>query len=354
MAVSALKYIGATSIPVSKSEIRLFCMARNEALRLPYFLEYYRNLGVARFFVIDDNSTDATATILAAQKDCHVFQPQSGSYAATRSGLVWLNELLNLYGEGSWILFADIDELFVYPGCEQAKLPKFCAYLDAQGYDGVYALLLDLYADVPMAQLHYQAGQDFLSTCRFFDRDYKFVPRFGLPFAPAFPLIEPLGGPRSRLFFPEQHHAPLAKRLAIKIMFRLLRWAHRHNLFRSIKIPTPSPQMFKIPLVRWRKGYGYVTSHRLNEIRLAPVTGAHLHCKFFQDFAARTASAVADKTHFGGSIEYQRYAELSARQPNLVFMYPGSTRYNNSQNLVDAKLILDDPRWQKTRNIPPA
>jgi hypothetical protein len=349
MTETQLKYIGTESIPTHKPEIRLFAMAHNEALRLPYFLDYYRRLGVNRFFIIDDHSDDGTAAILATQPDCHVFHPQSGTYASTRSGLGWLNELLNHYGDGYWTLFADIDELFTFPGCEHHSLQKFCAYLDAQGYDGIYAILLDLYADTPMPQLNYQAGQDFLKVCSFFDRDYKFVPRISLPWAKAFPIIEPLGGPRSRLFFPEQHQASMAKRLAIKIMFRLLRWAHRHNLLQQITAPTPSPQVFKVPLVRWKHGYGYITSHRLNEIRLAPVTGAQLHFKFFQDFAARVTNAVATKVHFGGSIEYQRYAKLSANKPDLVFTYPGSTRYHSSQDLIDAHLIQDDPVWEKAR-----
>lgn len=348
----ALKYLGAASIPAHKPEIRLFCLVHNEALRLPYFLDYYRRLGVTRFFIINDRSTDATPEILARQPDCHVFQPQEGTYAATRYGMDWLNELLNLYGDGYWTLFADIDELFVYPGCEQTKLTQFCAYLDAQSYDGVYSLLLDMYADAPMSQLNYQAGQDFLTACRFFDRNYKFVPRLNLPFAPAFPLIEPLGGPRSRLFFPEQHQTELPQRVAIKMLFRIMRWAHRHNLLRHIPAPTPSPQLFKIPLVRWKKGINYITSHRTSEIRLAPVTGALLHFKFLQDFAARTTAAIKDNMHFSSSIEYRRYAELTAQKPDLVFMYPGSTRYTSSQDLQDARLVQDDPIWQKARQSP--
>ena len=37
-------------IPNNKNEIRLFVIARNESLRLPYFLKYYFEKGVAGFF----------------------------------------------------------------------------------------------------------------------------------------------------------------------------------------------------------------------------------------------------------------------------------------------------------------
>ena len=36
-------------------EIRLFAKVRNEAKRLPFFLCYYRALGVDRFFIIDND-----------------------------------------------------------------------------------------------------------------------------------------------------------------------------------------------------------------------------------------------------------------------------------------------------------
>ena len=54
------------------SEVRLFCVAYNEALRLPAFLDYYRRLGVGRFFIIDNKSTDGTAELLAAQDDSNL------------------------------------------------------------------------------------------------------------------------------------------------------------------------------------------------------------------------------------------------------------------------------------------
>ena len=39
-----------------KKEIRLFATCKNEIMRLPWFLEYYRKLGVDRFFIVENNS----------------------------------------------------------------------------------------------------------------------------------------------------------------------------------------------------------------------------------------------------------------------------------------------------------
>ena len=54
----------------------LFAVVRNEMLRLPRFLAYYRERGIHRFFLVENNSTDGTASYLAEQKDVCLYQTQ--------------------------------------------------------------------------------------------------------------------------------------------------------------------------------------------------------------------------------------------------------------------------------------
>ena len=51
------------AIPDRADEIRCFFCGRNEARRLPEFLEYHRRLGVERFFFVDNGSTDESVEI---------------------------------------------------------------------------------------------------------------------------------------------------------------------------------------------------------------------------------------------------------------------------------------------------
>jgi hypothetical protein len=49
--------------------ILLFSTVRNERVRLPYFLTYYRRLGIDHFLIVDNGSDDGTREYLADQPD---------------------------------------------------------------------------------------------------------------------------------------------------------------------------------------------------------------------------------------------------------------------------------------------
>jgi hypothetical protein len=329
------------SIGNDKNEVRLFAVMRDEMLRLPYFLNYYRQLGVSRFFVIDNGSEDGLREYLLEQPDCHLFFTK-GSYANSGAGVRWLNSLLDLYGESHWIILADADELLVYPRSEEADLPHFCGWLDRSGYKVVYALLLDMYSALPIREVDYQQGEDFRTACPYHDGNYFAVRRYGFP---AFPPFEHIGGPRLRLCFNEQNTPAVWPRLRVKLARRALAAAHRAGLLTQHQAPTVATQAFKLPLTKWQKGNAFRTSHRLNPVKLAPVTGALLHFKYFQDFNKRIGDALRHGEHYAGSAEYRRYAELLKRNPNLSLADAGSVPYNSSQELIDRGLMRTDGGW---------
>jgi hypothetical protein len=84
------RYFQHRDITLSNDEIVVAGCVRNEALRLPYFLDYYRKLGVTRFLLVDNDSTDGTREYLQLQPDVEYFHTTT-SYrgsAAGRGGLV--------------------------------------------------------------------------------------------------------------------------------------------------------------------------------------------------------------------------------------------------------------------------
>ena len=191
-----IEHLGSEPAAARRGEIRAFATCRNERLRLPAFLQHYRDLGVARFFIVDNESSDGTAEYLEAQPDVHLFRT-TNRYSEAGMGIDWVNALLARFGTGSWCVTVDIDELLVYPGSEHAALPGFTKYLDENGVEALACMLLDMYPETPLKDSAYSAG-DLLAAAPYFDAGpYRRVPVSKCPGV----LIR--GGMRERVFYPE-------------------------------------------------------------------------------------------------------------------------------------------------------
>ncbi len=326
-------------IPQDLREIRLFNFVRNERARIVYFLDYHRKLGVNRFLMVDDHSTDGTREFLLAQPDVHVFTANT-SYKEAKSGIGWTKALCDQYGVNQWCLLLDADELLVYPACETTSLRTLCDRMEQEGSEALYTFMLDMYGPGQIEEAVCAPGQSFFEICPFFDRSYHFVKRIHLRGAAPFPPLEVLGGPRARCFYPPQGEHSYLRRLVIHLAMQIT-----HILRTKYKLPlaankSKAPALFKVPLIRWQTAYAYTAStHELNPVRLSATTGVLAHFKFFADFHARAQDAVARKAFAGDSAEYQRYLDGVTKGGVNQFMYAGSTRYRDSQQLVELGLM---------------
>jgi glycosyltransferase involved in cell wall biosynthesis len=321
--------------PATAREVRVFAKVRDEALRLPYFLRYYRQLGAARFVIVDNASTDGTPALLRAQPDVHLFHAD-GSFGAAGGGQAWLDALLDAYGEGHWCLTVDADELLVYPGCEQADLPALCRALEREGAAALACMLIDMYGGAVHAP-DYAPGEPFLAACPWFDPGPYW--RAG-PSADC-PAYEIYGGVRQRVFYPHWQ----APGTALRLSERLYDFGNRFAAVRgnatiqSWRARRP-PNLAKVPLVLWRSGLRYLAcTHRISPVRLAAASGGLLHFKFLTDFRAKAAHEAARGEYFDGAREYRRYAEVLSDDPHLTLWHPGAARYRDSAQLCALGLM---------------
>jgi hypothetical protein len=323
-------------IPENTGEVRAFMHACNEILRLPYLLKYYRNMGVTRFLVMENHSTDGTLEYLQDQPDCHVFTT-SNSFSEARSGITWTAALLNRYGTGHWCLTIDADELLIYPHCEEVKLPQLCAYLEEEGSEGLFTFMMDMYPEGKLEDAVCTPDKSFFEIAPYFDKDYTFIERIHLRGSKPFPPLEVMGGPRERCFYPDQGtHVP-KKRMAIHVYERAAVALKKAGIIKGFK-SMKSPALFKVPLVKWRKGLEYKAStHVITPIKLSPLTGVLAHFKFFSDFHDRVVTAVKSKTHANGSAEYREYLKHMDKVKN--FKYAGSRKYSSSRDVLESDLM---------------
>lgn len=289
--------------------ILLFSTLRNERARLPYFLEYYRKLGVDHFLMVDNGSDDGSDAFLAAQPDVSLWSTRAG-YGQSRFGMDWMMHLLRRYGTDRWCLTVDVDEFLVYPFCETRSLRALTDWLDSSGVRGFPAMMLDMY---PKGEIHaqpYSEGQNPFEIAQYFDSGNYVINR-----NPTYRNLWIQGGPRARLFFDGR--------------------------------PKKAPAMNKIPLVRWHPGYAYVSSTHMmlpRGLNLTYETGAGekpsgclLHAKFLDTFALKAEEELKRGQHYAESHEYRAYREGIAQGRDLWCEW--SERYINWRQLETLGLM---------------
>jgi glycosyltransferase involved in cell wall biosynthesis len=327
-------------IPSKTEEIRLICKIKNETLRLPYFLRYYREAGVDRFIFIDNGSSDGTVEYLLGQRDCHMFQTRN-SFPDSGGGIDWQNAILDLHGAGHWCVIVDTDELLVFPHREKVGLREFCGFLDREGSEGLYTFMLDMYHDSSISEATCQPGKPFTEICSLFDTDYTFVRRINYRrrVVPPFPEIEVIGGPRSRKFSPEHLGTSVFARMKSRLLWEMSKPLYKYGLLKNVRA-TPQLLLFKIPLVKWKRGYALESStHVMTRLKLSDVTGVLLHFKFFSDFYDKISDAIKTGQYTDGSIHYKRFRAVVGDDKNFSFKYRGTAQYRNSDDVLRYNLM---------------
>jgi glycosyltransferase involved in cell wall biosynthesis len=328
--ISENKRIDTKVILDDKSEILLFAKIKNESLRIEHFLEWYRQLGVARFFFIDNESNDGTLEILLNQPDCHVFQ-NAGNMGHAKAGIDWITHLLNEYGTGHWCVIADADELLVYQDYEKEKLSVLCGRLRGNGFDAFHCMLIDMYPVKSGDAKAYSAGQPFLKFSSLFDRKgYSFDRHED-------GNITVKGGPRARLFYSVR--MARITRFALRVIRAGLPVLKGTKLLKSLEPKFP-PSLNKVPLVYWNASLSYADgAHYLYNAKIAAETGALLHFKFLGDFAARIGNATLAAAYFNQGEEYKRYNARLKSQDDIRFQCNLTVPFKGSRQLIDLGLI---------------
>ncbi len=294
--------------------ILAFSTVRNEIVRLPYFFDHYRALGVDHFLFVDNNSDDGTAEYLAAQPDVSVWTTKH-SYRLARFGVDWLGWLQCKYGHNHWCLTVDADELLIYPSYQERDLKALTQWLDDRNMPSFGALMLDLYPKGGLENSGYSPGDDPIKTLCWYDADnytHQYHPYYG--------NLWIQGGVRRRAFFASE--------------------------------PERAPTLNKTPLVRWNRRYAYVSStHQILPRPLhdvfdlehhSKVSGVLLHTKFLPVIGEKSAEERARKQHFENTRLYDDYHLQLTQNPDL--WHEGSSHYEGCAKLI-AQGLMSKGSW---------
>lgn len=287
--------------------VNAFGVVRNEIELLPHWLNHYRELGVGRFFVVDNGSTDGSFEYLKKESDVHLYQ-STDSFQTAQFGSKWAEALASQHGSDQWWVFADIDELLVYPQCEEASLLDLTRFLDSDGARAFFAVLVDMYANKPLAEARINPKGNLLSDFPYFDA-HNIISNAATGYSPSGTHYN--GGVRGRVF-------------GLSVCLN------------------------KVPLIRYRKGDKLYGGWHFTDITpVSTVTGAVLHFKFTNRFLQSVAQEVSRKEHWLGGGEYVRYQEFLKGNPNPNLYDERSTRLQSSETLVNARLMRSNEIWQR-------
>jgi len=300
---SELRLVSDRTSKINDGDALLFCTLRNERKRLPFFLEYYRTLGVGHFFFVDNGSTDGSRKYLKHQTDVSVWSTRA-SYKRSHFGVDWQNYLLNRYGRDHWALVVDVDEFFVYPFCDTRPLAALTDWLDSASVSSFSAMLVDVYPKGKLSDTVYKEGQNPLEIAEYFDAGNYAISRNH-----KYGNLWIQGGPRARVFFAND--------------------------------PEHSPALNKIPLVKWKRGNVYISSTHMLLPRGLNMTygewggekasGCLMHAKFLNTFGEKAEEETQRNEHYRNSAEYKAYKKGIREFPSLWCKW--SEKYINWRQL---------------------
>jgi hypothetical protein len=281
---------------------------KNETFRLPYFLKYYRELGVDHFIFIDNNSDDGMMELLQDQKDVSVYFTDK-SYKDSHFGVYWLNYLLKKHGSKHWCLTLDPDEFLVYPHIDSQNLRELTTYLDKQNIKSFFAPLIDMYSDIHIETTFYSPGDNPFKICPYFDKNSFTITGYSKDYRSN--ILK--GGVRQRVFNKEN--------------------------------PQRAPLLNKTPLIKWKKHYAYLYSTHFaiprflnkNDDPSLP-TGALLHFKFLDKIIDKISVEMEAKQHWDDSYEYKQYDKV-LKDRELLYDIDISVKYRDWHTLEDLGLI---------------
>jgi hypothetical protein len=312
--IRSLKRCSGQTRQLKQASVIVACKLRDEMLRLPFFLRYYRDLGVEAFVMIDNGSVDGSFEYLSQQDDVVLYRCDLDSIAQMKHDIdpigVALNWIVTVVPElwGKWICHVDADELLIFQASgERPDIKDFVRKKENEGLGNAGALMLDFYSKEALADLDYQAGDPFWETCDWFDAfttiSGDIRKSTGLALA---------GGMRRRVFD-----------------FDPAEWR---------------PCLNKCPLLLPGFKNQFCSCHTIYTLQREPYPELILmHFKFFQDFEDKNKAAAGYQDIPEGNTEYATYEEKLPEAPSF-WSKEYSRHYTGPEDLA--------PVFEALKNLP--
>ena len=306
---------------LTKSNLSVFMMMRNEDYFLPHIFDHYRNMDVDHFVVYDDRSGSITRDFLAQQNDCTVIYSDKkyhDSFGVKPDGSPrrlssFLKEQVPRHMlSGRWVLTVDADEFLVLPPGVKS-LPRFTKILDSAGRSYSSAPMVDFYGLTLNSHSYDPAINPFVAN----------------PYFDVGPYFEWAGEVR-----------PRTRQAGIRARLMTMLYSDHKERLEAIYGGTPKlATPWKVPLIKEGGEVRRVGDHDLNLAPDGALNCALAHFKFYPGLTTKIETALSEGQYYNGSVEY-RFLEMTLEILGDKELISGETRrFSGSQSLVDANLI---------------
>lgn len=291
-AMSKIEVVRKTESKSPHIPIVVLCV-KNDLKRVRMLVEHYRQLGIEKIALLDNDSNDGTYEWLKEQSDIDLFRCRDRYQTYAKEG--WINRIISHYGFNRWYILTDSDELCTYIGMEEHTIADVTAFAEKNKIKRIKGLTIDMYAD----KLYIQTD-DIQRDYRLMDYNTYFEKkaRVGAIEYDAF-----YGGPRYRL---------------MKSMITLSKW----------------------PLVYWEKGMVTDNAHYQFPHDVLTTNDCYigiLHYKFMNTDWETYKNRAKNNSGFSRGIRYKEYMDDTEDYDS--FMYEDSTVFTGSESLEKISLI---------------
>jgi len=289
--------------------VYLLCVFRDEAISLPYFMQYYQELGVTHFIMVDNGSEDEGAEFLKSIPNINLkLFLALDSFREALCGIRWVNILLDKFCVNQYCLVVDVDELFTFDLNQYVNIQELIQVMENTDCNVIGATLLDMYPKV--LNNDYKPGDKFIDHSAYFDawnEDFYTVKK---KLYKNFYWIT--GGLRARLMKTDNiiHKLPF-----FKYNFQPLRLNMGTHFFH----------------------YKRQVVFDADVIRLLDQMAVLLHFKFVKpNFIDYLDTQISNNEHWNDSIEYKNYkASLSGEDALHFYDENYSKKFDGLEDLSD-------------------
>ncbi|MCP1199841.1 glycosyltransferase family 2 protein [Notoacmeibacter sp. MSK16QG-6] len=260
---------------------------------MPSLLKHYRELGVDRFVIVDDQSDDGTVEFLKSESDVDLWSSEK-RFAESARGKIWRERLMALYGFDRWYINIDSDEYLIFPLEGAMPLKDYLAALTEKAIRRVAAPMIDFYPDGPLSDAIFDGSDARMpwDVAPLFDESgYSGV------FEDSGAILR--GGVRQRVFGTDMH----------LMKYPIIYWDRSCTLGASIHWPTPTARN--------------VTSE----------WGVLLHFKIFSDVDERAATIIENGQHMNDAAVYKTIRQHLQKEEEPSLRYEGSVHFSSAADL---------------------